>query len=608
MNYTRSPYLARVLLVLCFTLGALGVALFFPMPPTAQASVITVNSLTDTAHTCATTGTGTCSLRDAINYANINPGADIINITVNGTISLGSQLPAITTTITINGPGANLLTVSGNDSTQIVYINSPGVLNLNNVTVAHGSGFTGGAIQNNSILRISNSVFSNNTANAGGGSGATAGAIYNGGTLNITSTSFLTNTAVATAGNSASAGAIRNNNGTVTIISSTLSYNSATSGAGAISNESHRFFITSTVLSNNSADYAGAIYNFTGGDVNIYNSTFTTNSVTSNGAAIYNGGTMTMTNATLSDNIADLNGGGLYQNGTLASIFSSIFTNNTAQSGGGIYKVGGTLAASNSTFSNNHASSLGSGLGGGAYTGSGATTFSNSTIDHNNASGGFGSGHGGGLYLNNGSLFLLASTVNNNSASGGLGNGTGGGMFISGTLSVINSTIANNTASAVFTTTATIGGAGIYNNAGTSTLYHATIAGNVATYGAGAGISNTATINLYNTIVANNTAALQPNCSGTIGDGGGNLQWNPSTGCGFALTPGDPKLATLANYGGPTMTMALEPGSAAIDVPAADAGCVAISLDQRGVARPKGTHCDVGAFEGIYLWLPLVLR
>jgi hypothetical protein len=58
----------------------------------------------------------------------------------------------------------------------------------------------------------------------------------------------------------------------------------------------------------------------------------------------------------------------------------------------------------------------------------------------------------------------------------------------------------------------------------------------------------------------------------------------------------DPKLAPLADNGGPTQTMRLQPGSAAIDqVPASGAGCPA--TDQRGVARPSGTACDIGAYE-----------
>jgi hypothetical protein len=101
---------------------------------------------------------------------------------------------------------------------------------------------------------------------------------------------------------------------------------------------------------------------------------------------------------------------------------------------------------------------------------------------------------------------------------------------------------------------------------------------------------------LKNTIVAN--SPLGENCSGVIDDGGGNLSY-PDTSC-----PGinaNPALGLLQDNGGPTWTMALGEGSAAIDA-ADDAICAAPpvnNLDQRGVTRPQGLHCDIGAVEQI---------
>ncbi|MEW6185572.1 MAG: choice-of-anchor Q domain-containing protein [Thermodesulfobacteriota bacterium] len=63
-------------------------------------------------------------------------------------------------------------------------------------------------------------------------------------------------------------------------------------------------------------------------------------------------------------------------------------------------------------------------------------------------------------------------------------------------------------------------------------------------------------------------------------------------------TAGDPRLAALGNNGGPTQTMALQSGSAAIDkIPAANGCGFGITIDQRGVSRPQGVACDIGAFE-----------
>lgn len=112
---------------------------------------------------------------------------------------------------------------------------------------------------------------------------------------------------------------------------------------------------------------------------------------------------------------------------------------------------------------------------------------------------------------------------------------------------------------------------------------------------------------LRNTIVANSPAG--GNCAGAITDGGGNLSY-PDTWC--PGINGDPKLGLLQNNGGPTQTMALGPGSAALDA-ANDAICAAPpvnNLDQRGIARPQGLHCDIGAYEVLppRAYLPIIMR
>jgi hypothetical protein len=70
-------------------------------------------------------------------------------------------------------------------------------------------------------------------------------------------------------------------------------------------------------------------------------------------------------------------------------------------------------------------------------------------------------------------------------------------------------------------------------------------------------------------------------------------------GCGFNNAVGDmqntnPELGPLANNGGPTQTLALLSGGPAIDA-GSDMACPPI--DQRGISRPQGPHCDIGAFE-----------
>ena len=82
------------------------------------------------------------------------------------------------------------------------------------------------------------------------------------------------------------------------------------------------------------------------------------------------------------------------------------------------------------------------------------------------------------------------------------------------------------------------------------------------------------------------------NCDGSVVDLGNNLSWPIENDC--PGTQDDPRLDTLADNGGPTETMALLAGSPAID--AGDIESCAVT-DQRGVSRPQGETCDIGAFE-----------
>jgi CSLREA domain-containing protein len=186
-------------------------------------------------------------------------------------------------------------------------------------------------------------------------------------------------------------------------------------------------------------------------------------------------------------------------------------------------------------------------------------------------------GFDGGGIVNAGTLTVTDSTISGNSA----GIGAGGGILNFGTLTVTNSTFSGNDGDS---------GGGIYNR-GILTATNSTFSGNSAST-LGGGIENfDGTATLRNTIVANSPSG--GNCAGTITDGGGNLSW-PDTSC-----PGineDPLLdpAGLQDNGGPTKTIALDPESPAIDAALA-ANCPA--TDQRGVGRPQGEGCDIGAFE-----------
>ncbi|MBI5034360.1 MAG: hypothetical protein HZB51_27880 [Chloroflexi bacterium] len=115
------------------------------------------------------------------------------------------------------------------------------------------------------------------------------------------------------------------------------------------------------------------------------------------------------------------------------------------------------------------------------------------------------------------------------------------------------------------------------------------------------------TLTLINTLIANNTGS--PSCaSGTIiNDGTGNLRW-PLADASCPGTAGDPKLGALVYNGGPTQTIALQTGSAAIQL--ATTNCPA--TDQRSfVRRLLGGKCDAGAYEfgaGFFNYLPIIFK
>jgi hypothetical protein len=232
---------------------------------------------------------------------------------------------------------------------------------------------------------------------------------------------------------------------------------------------------------------------------------------------------------------------------------------------------------------------------GGGIVNHGTLTVSNSTFSDNSAD------NGGGIY-SAGTLMVTNSAFSINRAYAVAAGG--GGIYNVGTAAVTNSTFSGNRTYGTFG-----GGAGIYNG-GTVTVTNSTIAGNFVYFDSflSGGIHNAGTATLYNTILANNSDNY--NCSGTVTNAGHNL--DSGIACGWGTSDGslsntNPHLGPLAGNGGSTPTMALLPGGPAIDA-GDDGGCPA--TDQRGVARPIGSHCDIGAYEALIhsTYLPAVTK
>src|SRR5262249_10775964 len=143
---------------------------------------------------------------------------------------------------------------------------------------------------------------------------------------------------------------------------------------------------------------------------------------------------------------------------------------------------------------------------------------------------------------------------------------------------------------------------GIFNN-GAGTIRNCTIAGNSSPNSTGGLEESGGSLNTGNTIIAGN-AGVVPDISGNLGSQGYNLIGDGTGGTGFISTDlvgVNPLLSPLGDYAGPTATVALLPGSPAIDAGnndlAVDGSGNPLSTDQRGFTRIVNGTVDIGAFE-----------
>ena len=371
------------------------------------------------------------------------------------------------------------------------------------------------------------------------------------------------------------AGASIRNQGILTLTGVMVSANFSGGDTGGIYNTGELTLTNSTVSNNTAARNVGGILN-DNGTLILINSSISSNKATGDrGGGILNSGTLTLTNSTVSGNSSRA-GAGIYNWGEgMVELINTTVSGNTAVSSvGGIYNTY-IMTLTNSTVSNNTAARIG-----GVWNSSpGKLTLTNSTVSNNTSI-----GSDGGIASKSGTVTIINSTV-----SGNVSGGNGGGIdnWTSSTMTLTNSTISNNISS---------GDGGGIRNVGTLTLTNSTISGN--TGDRGGGIYNGRTLKLTNTIVASNTAPSRPDCFGSLTSLGHNLLGN-NLGCSFIPVTGDllnvdPKLGPLQDNGGPAFTNALLPFSPAIDA-GVDTACPA--TDQRGVTRPQGTHCDIGAYE-----------
>src|SRR5262249_48559293 len=164
---------------------------------------------------------------------------DSIQFAVKGAINLTRALPDLTRSLSIEGPGANLLTVRRNTGGfyGIFTVSSSATVSISGLTISNGEGGLGGGITNSGTLTISNSTISNNRRGAG------AGGIFSSGALIISKSSNPGN----------GEGGI-SNSGTLTISNSTISRNGAFREGGGIRNYGGTLTVSNSDISSNFVD------------------------------------------------------------------------------------------------------------------------------------------------------------------------------------------------------------------------------------------------------------------------------------------------------------------------------------------------------------------
>lgn len=246
---------------------------------TAQAATFTVNTLTDSESNGCTLGL--CTLREAVNDAGNTIGSDTINFQngLTGTIVLNGTAITIDTNVTINGPGARNLSVSGNNASRVFVVTDPllgsATVNMSGLTVTGGNaqpillggtliGDGGGILNaNGATLNLTEVTVTGNSANSLGGGIATRAVILVTTTTNITRSTINNNSSVAGGGGISNLGTTLISSATTTITNSTVSNNTALAEGGGISNTAGTTRLTNNTISNNTSTVAG------GGVVNV---------------------------------------------------------------------------------------------------------------------------------------------------------------------------------------------------------------------------------------------------------------------------------------------------------------------------------------------------
>ncbi len=368
---------------------------------------------------------GPGSLRAAI--ASADSSEDVISFDVTGIITLSSELKIENNGLTILGPGAEQLAISGNNTCSVFFINTGESVDISGLSIVSGNAglSNGGGIFNiGSNLTVTNCTFSSNTATAGGGiynpnSSATLtnctfssnnASEWGGAIFTSQSESILTNCTFSSNTAPDYGGGIYNVASNLTITKCSFSSNKAASGGG-IYNVASRPTVTNSTFDSNSADFGSGMYNFDSSPT-VTNCTFSSNNASEWGGGMHNYSSKpeeyisspTVTNCTFTSNTAmKYCGGGISNNSSNPTVTNCTFYSNSAYFGGGIYNVKSSPSVINCTFSSN-STAISTG-GGGIY------NYTNSNPTVKNCI--FWNAKGGEIFNNSSSAVLSFCVVQN---------------------------------------------------------------------------------------------------------------------------------------------------------------------------------------------------
>jgi Dockerin type I domain/Right handed beta helix region len=315
------------------------------LPPTTY-------MVTDTSDLVTDTGSLVYAIKEA--NANPNPAGSLIEfstplfstpqtITLTSTLELSDSAGPIT----IGGPGANLLTVSGNNAVRVFQVDYDVTADIVGLTISGGkSSGDGGGVDSIGTLTLSSSTITDNSAgNEGGG-------VYNENASMTISNCMITNNTATDDG-----GGVYNDE-LMTISGSTITHNTVSSGGGdggGIYNSSYMTISYSTIANNtvSGGGDGGGIYN----DylLVVAYSTIADNSASGSGGeggGVFNDDTLTIPDSTIADNSATSHGGGIVNDYILTAVNTTVAYNfvSIGGTGGGLFIAAGETTTLDNTI------------------------------------------------------------------------------------------------------------------------------------------------------------------------------------------------------------------------------------------------------------------